>query len=96
MAPDVTVTDDPDIAAAGQVHWGVMDAAAFVSWAHQVGHAEKVKALPSRWGRDAAARRVVVRRPQAPQPVSGGFETWDDEPALRTPAVDELLGSTST
>lgn len=59
MAPDVTVTGDPDVLTAGQVHWGVMSPAAFVEWAGpQVERAEKVEALRSRWNRDAAPRRA--------------------------------------
>lgn len=93
MAPDVTVTDDPDVAAVGQVHWGVMEAVAFLDWARpQVERAEKVQALRSRWDRDAATRRVGARHQRAPHAASGGLETWHDEPSLRPPAVDELLG----
>ena len=91
MAPDVTVTDDPGVAEAGQVHWGVMDPAAFLDWAGpQVERAEKAQALRRRWDRDAATRRGA-RHSRAPHPASGGLEAWHDEPALRTPAVDKLL-----
>lgn len=92
MAPDVTVTEDAGVVAAGQVHWGVMDPAAFLDWARpQVERAEKVQALRSRWERDVAARRVGLRHPRAPYSASGGLEARHDEPALRAPAVDELL-----
>jgi hypothetical protein len=42
----------------------------------------------------ASSRRVGPRHPRVPHPASGGLEAWDDEPALRTPTVDELLGRT--
>jgi hypothetical protein len=58
MSPDVTVTGNPDVAAAGQVHWGLMDPAAFVDWARpQVERAEKAQTLRSRWDKDRPSSR---------------------------------------
>lgn len=64
MAPDVTVTEEVDVLAAGQVHWGVMGSAAFLEWATpQVERAEKVRVLRDRWERDASAKGQLRKLP---------------------------------
>lgn len=73
MAPDVTVTGDPDVVAAGQVHWGVMSPEAFIGWAGpQVERAEKVEALRSRWNREGGLRRIAASRSRSTPPAQAG------------------------
>lgn len=56
MAPDITISEDPDALAAGKERSGAMSPPAFVEWAApHVERAEKVIALRDRWGRDESA-----------------------------------------
>lgn len=76
MAPDITVTDDPDVLAAGAVHWGVMGSAAFLEWATpQVQCAEKVRVLRDRWEGEASRGRLdnIPTRSAAHRPTQAPY-----------------------
>lgn len=59
MAPDITISEDPDVLGASEEHWGVMSRVTFVDWAApHVERAEKVQALRARWEKESSTGKL--------------------------------------